>query len=460
MRVPTMVAVRSLTRLSVLAVLVASCATPSATPSPTATPAGTASPAARAITSPSATPTGLVSLPIVTFAMRHWWTLPDGLDPRGISVRALIAADDAQAGVPRARLRSTGTTVPLVHVGAKTDPSVATLPPAFDGTIPLDGAKAGPDVVQVLLRMRDGRDVVAAEAEVVVTAPEYVVWTLDFEGDAASDAALANTAAIADGMAVPMTIMWNSRAWTTAEVSASRAEAMVDWTKGRGAKGDEIALHVHAWTDFVRAAGVTPRTAPSWSGRSDGYDVPLTAFNEEETRQLIDRAVGLMTEHGFARPTSFRAGGLFANAANLRAIAAAGFTVDSSSAAAGAFGRLPLPWTLAADAQPYRPARDDANAAGDLPLLEVPNIAGNTYALTTATIQPTIRQDLAMLAPQGKAAMSTRALTLVSHPATIDATERAAIESLFRALAPYRYDADAGPLRFVTLRDLARAYAR
>ena len=51
----------------------------------------------------------------------------------------------------------------------------------------------------------------------------------------------------------------------------------------RAAKGDEIALHLHAWTDFVRAAGVTPRTAPNWAGRSDGYDVPLTAFDESET---------------------------------------------------------------------------------------------------------------------------------------------------------------------------------
>jgi hypothetical protein len=47
---------------------------------------------------------------------------------------------------------------------------------------------------------------------------------------------------------------------------------------------------------------------------------------------------------------------------------------------------------------------------------------------------------------------------VVSHPGTIDATERAAIEALFRALEPLRYDGDAGPLRFVTLAQLAKAY--
>jgi len=46
----------------------------------------------------------------------------------------------------------------------------------------------------------------------------------------------------------------------------------------------------------------------------------------------------------------------------------------------------------------------------------------------------------------------------VSHPGTIDATERAAIAALFNALAPLRYDRDSGPLRFVTLAQLAQAW--
>ena len=171
----------------------------------------------------------------------------------------------------------------------------------------------------------------------------------------------------------------------------------------------------------------------------------------------VPRALELMSAHGMTRPTSFRGGGLFANAANLRAIAAAGFSVDASATSAGVFGRLPFPWTLAKDAQPYHPAPTDANAAGTLPLLEVPNIAGNTYGNTIFSIQTTIRDDLAMLAPPSQAATGTRVLTLVSHPATIDATERGAIESLFSAFAPLRYDTDSGPLRFITLAQVAAA---
>src|SRR5438094_58421 len=217
---------------------------------------------------------------------------------------------------------------------------------------------------------------------------------------------------------------------------------------------------------------VAPRVGNQWSGSLDlagaapgeqtvDFLVRIRdGSDESETERLIDHAVRLMTDHGMPKPTSFRAGGLFANAANLRAVAAAGFTADTSATPAGPFGSLTLPWTLPKDAQPYRPSRTDANAAGDLPMLEVPNNAGNTYGLTSFSIQRVINDDLAMLPPVGTPSAVRRALTFVSHPATIDAPERAAIEKLFQALEPYRWDRDKGPLRFVTIAQVAAAYAR
>lgn len=438
----------SLTRLCLLAVIAGSCSSPAVSPS--------ASPSAPSTTATLAPAAGLAApIPATAPPLRHWWTLPDGLFNEPATVYAQFTADPA-AGTPIARLRPGGREA-LLH--PSTGPGNVAVSELFRADLDLAGLSPATYSVEIVEHLAGGGEAVVATTEIVVSAPEYVVWTLDFEGDGASDEALGDTAAILDGLAVRGTLMWNARVWTTTQVSAERADAMVAWTKARAAKGDEVALHVHAWTDFVRDAGVTPRTAPNWGGRSDGYDVPLTAFDESETRRLIDHAVDLMTQHGFAKPTSFRAGGLFANAANLRAIAAAGFTADSSAAPAGGFGRLPLPWTLPRGAQPYRPSRDDANVPGDLPLVEAPNIAGNTYALTVNTIQTTIRDDLAMLAAEGQPATARRALTLVSHPATIDPTERAAIEALFNALAPLRYDRDAGPVRFVTLSQLAKAYS-
>ena len=48
----------------------------------------------------------------------------------------------------------------------------------------------------------------------------------------------------------------------------------------------------------------------------------------------------------------------------------------------------------------------------------------------------------------------------MSHPGTIGSSERAAVEALLGAFGPLRYDADAGPVRFVTLAQLATAYGR
>jgi len=319
------------------------------------------------------------------------------------------------------------------------------------------GLAPGDYAIEIVERLAQG-DTVVATHDFKLSAPEYVVWTLDFEGDASSDQALANTAAIADEQNIPMTIMWNPRVWTTTQVAATRAEAMLDWTKERVAKGDELSLHIHMWTDFVRAAGVVPRTTPSWAGRGDGYDVPMTAYPENDQRALVEYSLRLMSEHGLARPVTFRAGGQFANDATLRTLATLGFVADASAVPAGAFGRIPYPWALAADAQPYRPSANDANKAGDLTLLEAPTIGGNTYGYDVRTIEPIIRADLSYLAPAGAFATTPRALTIVSHPGTIDATERAAITTLFNAFASLRYDRDAGPVRFVTLAQLAQAW--
>jgi hypothetical protein len=429
------------------------CAPVTSTPSP-ATPPGSTEVASSG-SAGAARPEGLAERPLAKTGAptRRWYTVPDGLFREDLPLSIMFPNVDATPGRPRARLRSTGRTVDLAlsAAGAR----------QWTGSLSLDGAAVGEQTVEYLVRLGDGTDAVVDTQSFLLSAPEYVIWTLDFEGDAATDAALGNTNDIARSFSIPMTLMWNPRVWTTVQVSDERANAMLQWTMKIASAGEaEIALHIHAWTDFVRAAGVTPRVSPSWASRGDGYDVPLTAFNEAETKQLIDHALRLMSDHAMPRPTSFRGGGLFANAANLRAVAAAGFTVDTSATPSGDFGQLALPWSLPRDAQPYRPSRDDASVPGDLPLLEVPNIAGNTYGLTAFSIQRVINDDRAMLAPAGSAAMRGLALTLVSHPATIDATERAAIEALFRAFDPYRYDHDAGPLRFVTLAQLAKAYSR
>ncbi len=379
--------------------------------------------------------------------MRRWNAVPDA-----VQIFADFVADP-RPGSPRLRLDD-GPTTPMTFTAGGPRGFAAV------GRIDLSGVPPGEHRADVVVTLLDGTAAVAGSALFLVTQPEYVVWTLDFEGDASGDAELANTAAIADGLKIPMAVFWNPRAWTTDQVSNERQTAMLAWTKDRQAKGDEVALHLHMWTDYVRAAGLVPKTAPTWAGRGDGYDVPITAYTEAEQKTLIDYGVKLMTERGFPKPTSFRAGGDMADATTLRAVAASGFDLDCTAVAKDypPIGRIPYPWTLPAGAQPYRPSRTDANAVGDLPLLEAPTIGGNTYAFTVNSIQPQIRANLALFAPAGVVATSRKAITVVSHPGTIVPAERAAIEALLGAFDALRYDKDRGPVRFVTAAQLAKAY--
>ena len=417
---------------------------------PQATPPG-ASQTVRTTSTPLPTTALTAVIPATVQLVGRWHLVPDGLSAEKVHL-AITFPTDPFDGAPRARLRQTGRDISLERQS----------PFGYQGLVDLAGLAPGEQAVEVLVNVRGQGYVVAGTGTFLLSQPEYVVWTLDFEGDASGDAELANTAAIADGLKIPMTVFWNPRAWTTDQVSTERQDAMLAWTKARQAKGDEVALHLHMWTDYVRAVGLVPRTAPSWAGRGDGYDVPITAYPENEQQAMIGYGAKLMIQHGLPVPTSFRAGGDMGDAATLRAVAASGFTADCTAVANDypPIGRIPYPWTLPAGAQPYQPSKTDANAVGGLPLLEAPTIGGNTYGFTVQSIQPQIKSNLALFAPAGAVATARKAITAVSHPGTIVPAERAAIEALLGAFGPLRYDTDSGPVRFVTLAELAKAYGR
>jgi len=126
--------------------------------------------------------------------------------------------------------------------------------------------------------------------------------------------------------------------------------------------GDEIGLHVHADNHLLFAAGVTPKRFPSWNNLPDmtGHSVPLSTFSTDEVRQILAFSSRTLVQHGFDRPTAFRAGGWHAGDRVLDALAAEGFTVDSSEVphdwfGAGSFGEVHELWPNATRiSQPYR----------------------------------------------------------------------------------------------------------
>lgn len=126
--------------------------------------------------------------------------------------------------------------------------------------------------------------------------------------------------------------------------------------------GDEIGLHVHADNHLLYAADVTPKRFPSWNHLPDmtGHSVPLSSFSEEEVRRIVNYSCRVLVQHGFDRPVSFRAGGWHAGESVLSAVAAEGFTVDSSEVphdwpGLGSFGDVAKLWPNATRvSQPYR----------------------------------------------------------------------------------------------------------
>src|SRR4029077_6956665 len=227
-----------------LVVVLAACAPQTVIPSPSPPAIATAS--ATPTTSPGLT--ALIPARITTD--RHWYALPDGFDQPTVTFSVVFDADPA-GGQPFINL--------LKSAGSRPGGDVAMLQRRtaneWTGSLPLALYSPGVQTARVIERRADPTanggfsTEIAGSTTFLVSQPEYVVWTLDFEGDASADAELANTAAIAGGLKIPMTVFWNPRVWTTTQVSPERQDAMLAWTNDRMAKGDEVALHLHMWTD-------------------------------------------------------------------------------------------------------------------------------------------------------------------------------------------------------------------
>ncbi|MEK7284512.1 MAG: hypothetical protein AAB114_01485, partial [Chloroflexota bacterium] len=129
-------------------------------------PDGTAEPSVQTSTAPIGT---VAAMP------RRWYLVPDGLDADDPVVVATFDRDPTPHR-PRLRLRGDGRAVPM-RPGAGS---------VWSAEIARGGLAPGEHVVELVVTL-DGRDVVAAAIPFVLSVPQYVVWTVDFEGDAASD---------------------------------------------------------------------------------------------------------------------------------------------------------------------------------------------------------------------------------------------------------------------------------
>jgi len=190
----------------------------------------------------------------------------------------------------------------------------------------------------------------------------HVVVSVDWEGSGFDDEDLAAFRRFRDDFPdVPLTHFLNAAYFTRlAPEDVVGAVCASDKIRSVLRDGDEIGLHVHSDNHLVYAAGVTPKKFPSWNYLPDmtGHSVPLSAFSEEEVRQIVAFSCRTLEQQGFGRPKSFRAGGWHAGTSVFNALAAEGFTVDSSEvpyeSIPGTFGQLQELWPDATRvSQPY-----------------------------------------------------------------------------------------------------------
>ncbi len=153
-------------------------------------------------------------------------------------------------------------------------------------------------------------------------------------------------------------------------------------------QGDEHGLHIHAWRTLVKSSGVEFRSTPSFVfedySTADceidcGHDIALTAYTTAELRKIIAHSIEILTREKFNRPKSFRAGGWQADDKVLEALAAEGFTLDSSAVDAeflkaewskyNLYGFVAKLWTdITPTSQPF-----DYKTGSGLKIRELPN---------------------------------------------------------------------------------------
>ena len=214
-----------------------------------------------------------------------------------------------------------------------------------------------------------------------------IVVSVDWEGeDLQSQNLLAMKNFRQDYPEIPLQHFLNAAYYTKAGARPSVVTAAI---RSVLRPGDEHGLHIHSWKSLVEASGVSFRTGPSFvQGTVDlndcvvdcGHDVVLNAYTNSELRRIIKFSVSTLQNNGFDRAKSFRAGGWQADANVLRALAAEGFTLDSSATYAPylfeswsepyqLYGNVAALWpTTVPTSQPY-----STDLGAGLSIIELPN---------------------------------------------------------------------------------------
>jgi hypothetical protein len=342
-----------------------------------------------------------------------------------------------------------------------------------DGAFAMDVSIAPlPIGAHEILFSRNGSNTAFAAHTLNRSAAYYVLVTTDYDFADPGNTALGYMDKLhAEHPAVVMTHFWAPYTYTDPTVTATRRTELDTWLKKQQADfGDEIALHIHPYCNFVETAGITCITDQSTTmpgGDTTGYTIKLSAYGREPMAALFERAKTIFNERGLGTPRTFRAGGWTADLNTLLALSDTGFIADTSALN---WSRIEewegyelytwnmTNWTPMTDTtQPYYPSTTTAlmsNPPPNMPLLEVPD---NGVMIDYVTTQEMIGLFAANW--DGAPLEAPRTLMMGFHPAPgMSSAEHTRLNEFFRHADLHLASVGLGPVVYITLEDVVAAF--
>lgn len=319
-----------------------------------------------------------------------------------------------------------------------------------------------------------GKEVLSTKKTFIVSYPLYVAWTMDWEGYDVNDKYLQRMDDIANTYKIPISHFFNPRIYLS--VNKDRAESLTNWVKQREKnRGDSIGLHLHFFYDMVQASGVDPyntggtdfegnpitsQKRPIWDngGANDGYDIPASSFSYSELNKILEWSLARFAENSLSFPKGFRSGGWFLDLDNLHSIEDSGFLYDSSGRQAYTWGRNKLKgeWNLQPTTQPYKPSLSDQNLPTDptFNIWEFPNNGADSYTFTAEQMISKFNANL------GNSILNDKKIvTYLSHPHWFNIDDPKLVE-LYNFISNFTYSNDKGPVKFITLDEAHKVWAK
>ncbi|MDO8513543.1 MAG: acyltransferase family protein [bacterium] len=293
-----------------------------------------------------------------------------------------------------------------------------------------------------------------------VSYPLYVTWSWDWEGYDVSQSYLNDMEQLSlKHHSIKMTHFFSPRIYTAPNISPERRQYLTDWVKNRRDNfGEQIALHLHMFPDFVSDSGVIVKDSPRWGFYQDGYDILTTAYSYDEILKMINRAKQYFELNGLGVPTAYRTGGWYANEETLRAIQDAGIKVDSSGRTTYAFGARKQPgfWDLKPTDRPYYPSVSNQNSSypsPNLSLLEIPNNGADSYSFSAQDMIQRFKMNY-----NGSPLSQKQQITYLTHPHWFNSAEQKRVDELFTYVDQFYYDLDNGPVIYATTEQVYQAF--